>query len=67
MRLPLTLALVVLATSLADGALATVNLGDAAPAFTKNELDSPSMGLTTPRTLADYSGKVIVFFLLGYS
>jgi hypothetical protein len=44
---------------------ATVSAGDPAPNFTKNELDSPSPGLTTPRTLADYSGKVIVFFLFG--
>lgn len=44
---------------------ATVSAGDPAPNFTKDQLDFPSPGMTTPRTLADYSGKVIVFFLFG--
>ena len=48
-------------------AAAIVAPGDAAPNFTKNQLDSPSFGQVTPRSLADYSGKVIVFFLLGYA
>lgn len=55
-----------LAAGLAGPARATVNLGDPAPNFTKQQLDYPGLGLTTPRSLADYSGKVIVFFLLGY-
>ncbi len=69
MRPPLLLnaAALILAASLATPAGAIVSPGDQAPNFTKNELDSPSFGQVTPRTLADYSGKVIVFFLLGYS
>lgn len=69
MRLALfmTAAAIVLGSWFAPPAQAIVNPGDAAPNFTKNELDSPSLGQVTPRTLADYSGKVIVFFLLGYS
>ncbi|HKQ59332.1 MAG TPA: hypothetical protein VJY35_15825 [Candidatus Eisenbacteria bacterium] len=51
---------------LAGPAQAIVQPGDIAPNFTKNELDSPAIGQVTPRTLADYAGKVIVFFLLGY-
>jgi hypothetical protein len=47
-------------------ARAVVNLGDPAPNFTKNELDYPTLNQVTPRSLADYAGKVIVFFLLGY-
>ena len=68
MRSPLSLtaAVIVLAAALSTPAGAIVNPGDAAPNFTKNELDSPSLGQVTARTLADYSGKVIVFFLLGY-
>ena len=60
-------ALLVLTLSLSaiSPAHAVVNLGDTAPDFTKNELDFPSLGLTTPRSLSDYSGKVLVFFLFG--
>ena len=50
----------------ATPARAIVNLGDTAPNFTKNELDYPTLNQVTPRSLADYAGKVIVFFLLGY-
>lgn len=67
LRLTLTAVLVVLCVWCVAPAEATVSPGDAAPNFTKNELDSPGLGQVTPRTLADYSGKVIVFFLLGYS
>ena len=63
--LPRVAALVIVAC-LATPAAAIVVPDDVAPNFTKNELDSPSFGQVTPRTLADYSGKVIVFFLLGY-
>ncbi len=56
----------VLAACLASPAAAIVSPGNTAPNFTKNQLDFPSIGQVTPRTLADYSGKVIVFFLLGY-
>jgi len=68
MRLPLLMSAAVLAlsTSFAPHASAIVNPGDTAPNFQKDELDSPAFGQTTPRTLADYSGKVILFFLLGY-
>lgn len=68
MRLPLLphVAALLIVACLATPAAATVVPGDPAPNFTKNQLDSPSFGQVTPRTLADYSGKVIVFFLLGY-
>jgi hypothetical protein len=62
-----TAAALTLAACLATPARAIVYPGDQAPNFTKNELDSPAFGQVTPRTLADYAGKVIVFFLLGYS
>ncbi|MGH7731529.1 MAG: hypothetical protein ACRENJ_09820 [Candidatus Eiseniibacteriota bacterium] len=52
---------------LATPAAAIVVPGNVAPDFIKNQLDSPSDGQVTPRSLADYSGKVIVFFLLGYA
>lgn len=61
-----TLAALVLAACLAAPAAAIVVPGNTAPNFTKNELDVPAVGQVTSRTLADYSGKVIVFFLLGY-
>lgn len=65
--LPIIAVLAVLGLAgLASPARAIVNLGDPAPDFTKQQLDYPGLGLTTPRSLADYSGKVIVFFLLGY-
>ena len=56
----------VLAAGLAGPAGAIVSPGNTAPNFTKDELDVPAFGQVTPRSLADYSGKVIVFFLLGY-
>lgn len=62
-----TIAALVLVAGLARPAGAIVSPGDPAPNFTKNQLDYPSLGQTTPRSLADYSGKVIVFFLLGYA
>ena len=55
-----------LAIGLAEPARAQIAPGSPAPDFTKQQLDYPGFGLTTPRSLADYSGKVIVFFLLGY-
>ena len=63
--LPLAAALV-LAAAVATPAVAIVNPGDAAPNFTKNQLDHPAFGQVTSRSLSDYAGKVIVFFLLGY-
>lgn len=41
--------------------------GDPAPNFTKNELDSPVLGQTTPRSLTDYLGKVVILFEMGYN
>ncbi len=41
-------------------AAAVVHAGDPAPAFTKTALDGG------PISLSDYSGKVVVLFLLGY-
>lgn len=64
--LAMLLLTVALASGLAGPARAVVGPGDPAPNFTKQQLDYPGFGLTTPRSLADYSGKVIVFFLLGY-
>jgi len=55
-----------LAAMVAGPARAVVVPGNAAPDFTKNQLDYPSIGQVTPRSLADYTGKVLVFFLLGY-
>lgn len=62
-----TAAALALVAFVAGPARAIVNLGDPAPNFTKNQLDYPAFGQVTPRTLADYSGKVILFFLLGYN
>jgi hypothetical protein len=71
-----TLAAVVATTTLAVGAAApelgpiafgpcaasaTVVPGDVGPAFTKNALGGGSV------SLSDYSGKVVVLFLLGYA
>jgi hypothetical protein len=66
-HLLLHVAALALVACLAAPAAATVVPGDVAPNFTKNQLDYPSLGQVTPRTLADYAGKVIVFFLLGYN
>ena len=59
---------VLLAASLAavEPAGAEVVEGEAAPAFTKNQLDTPSFGQTTPLSLSDYAGKVVILFLLGH-
>ncbi|MDZ4803279.1 MAG: hypothetical protein SGI90_00270 [Candidatus Eisenbacteria bacterium] len=43
---------------------ANINVGDTAPAFTKNALDAPP---PAARSLSDYPGKVIILFLLGYN
>ena len=51
----------------ATPAAAIVHPGDLGPNFTKNRLDYPAPGQTTPVSLYDYSGKVIVLFILGYS
>ena len=48
-------------------ARAYVAEGQPAPAFTKQQLDSPVFGQTTPRSLSDYAGKVIFLFMMGYS
>jgi len=48
-------------------ARAYVAEGQPAPAFTKQELDSPIFGQTTPRSLSDYAGKVIFLFMIGYN
>ena len=66
-RSVVTAAAFVAALALASPARAIVHPGDVAPDFTKNQLDSPGFGQVTPRSLADYAGKVIVFFLLGYN
>ncbi|MEO6461936.1 MAG: hypothetical protein ABIP29_02580 [Candidatus Eisenbacteria bacterium] len=43
---------------------AAVSPGSVAPNFTKNEVGAPA---PAARSLSDYSGKVVVLFLLGYS
>jgi len=48
-------------------AAAIVHPGDVAPNFTKDRLDYPALGQTTPVSLYDYSGRVVVLFILGYS
>ncbi len=45
-------------------ASANINVGDPAPAFTKNALDVPP---PAARSLSSYPGQVIVLFLLGYN
>ena len=42
-------------------ARALISLGATAPNFTKTDLTG------TPRSLSDYSGKVVVLFLMGYN
>jgi hypothetical protein len=61
--LPLAL---LLSSALAVPAGAVVHPGDFWPNFTKSRLDFPSPGLTTPVSIYDYSGKVVVLFVLGY-
>lgn len=41
--------------------------GQPAAAFTKQQLDYPTFGTTTTRTLNDYAGKVIFMFMMGYN
>jgi len=56
----------VLAAAIPASARAVALAGDPAPNFTKDQLDYPSFGLTTPRSLSDYLGKVVVLFVLGW-
>ena len=51
----------------ATSAHAAVQEGQPAPNFTKQQLDFPTFGQTTPRSLSDYLGKVVVLFVLGYN
>ncbi len=53
------------AATLALPAPAIVHEGSVAPNFTKSELVGPPWAAGPSRTLGDYLGKVIVFFLLG--
>jgi hypothetical protein len=47
-------------------ALAWVNEGQVAPAFTKNTLaGGPPWSVGPPVSLSSYSGKVLVIFLMG--
>jgi hypothetical protein len=61
------LAAAALLLAAAGPAAAIVHPGDVGPNFTKQRLDHPSLGQTTPVSLYDYSGKVIMLFILGYS
>ncbi len=54
-------------TGLVPEARAAVAEGQPAPAFTKNQLDSPGPNQTTPRSLSDYSGKVVFLFMMGWN
>lgn len=60
-------ATILLLLASAAPAAAIVHPGDVAPNFTKARLDYPAPGQTTPTSLYDYSGKVVVLFILGYS
>jgi hypothetical protein len=54
----------------ASAALAYVFPGDPAPAFTKNQLAGTAPGpwsTGSPVSLSQYSGKVVVLFLLGWN
>lgn len=51
----------------APQAYSAVAEGQPAPAFTKNQLDSPGPNQTTPRSLSDYAGKVVFLFMLGHN
>jgi hypothetical protein len=66
MRNTLRCLLVALALASAQPASAIVQEGQPAPALTKNQLDYPSFGMHTPRSLAEFSGKVIVMFVTGH-
>jgi hypothetical protein len=65
MRTTLRCLLVALALASARPAAAIVQEGQPAPAFTKKQLDYPSFGTHTPRSLVEFSGKVIVMFVMG--
>ena len=67
MRRTLFVVLLLLALLIASppAAQAIVNEGSIAPNFTKSELVGPPWAAGPSRTLNDYLGKVIVFFLLG--
>ena len=45
-------------------ASANINVGNPAPAFTKNALDVPP---PAARSLSSYPGQVVILFLLGYN
>jgi len=51
----------------AGAAVAGVVEGQVAPDFTKNQLDYPAPFQYTPRSLSEFSGKVIFLFALGYN
>ncbi len=58
------LALALWMLALAVPVRASVQAGDAAPDFTKDQWNAPA---PAARSLSDYSGKVVVLFLFGYS
>ena len=66
-RLQMALAVAAAMTCAVPRAHAAVAEGQPAPAFTKNQLDSPGLNQTTPRSLSDYSGKVVFLFMIGYN
>ncbi len=48
-------------------ASANIQPGQSAPDFTKNALSGPPWAKGGPVSLGDYTGKVVILFLLGYS
>ena len=66
MRTTLRCLVAALAIFGARPALAIVQEGQPAPALTKNQLDYPFFGTHSPRSLSEFSGKVIVMFVMGY-
>jgi len=60
-RFSRTLILVAALVAAASPGSATVQIGDAAPAFTKSRLGGGTA------SLSDYAGKVVILFLFGYS
>jgi hypothetical protein len=64
-RVAIALTALLLVAGVAPAA-AIVHPGSFWPNFTKDRLDFPGPGQTTPVSIYDYSGKVVVLFILGY-
>ena len=64
-QMPLVLAIAALGAWTASPALAIVQPGQAAVPFTKNQVVSGTTG--SPISLADYAGKIVLLFQIGYN